>query len=93
MKNWKQDTGSLDLEEILKEFGGGVTEKSDPAPLETPEMPELIDEIQEEPAAPVQAAEEKPAEEAAAKEVPAEEAPAEEAPAEETPAQKEAPAA
>ena len=76
MKNWKQDTGSLDLEEILKEFGGGVTEKSDPAPLETPEMPELIDKIQEEPAAPVQAAEEKPAEEAPAEEAVAEEAPA-----------------
>lgn len=35
MNDWKQDTGSLDLEEILKEFGNG-----EPAEAEVSEIPE-----------------------------------------------------
>ena len=50
MNDWKQDTGSLDLEEILKEFGNG-----EPAEAEVSEIPEPAAEEPTEAAAEVSA--------------------------------------
>ena len=65
MSNWKQDTGSLDLEEILKEFGAGEPEVEADIPAE-----ETVTEV---PAA-EEAVEEVPAVEETMEEVPVEEA-------------------
>jgi len=40
MKDWKQDTGSLDLEEILREFG--AAEEAEMLETELPEAPETV---------------------------------------------------
>jgi len=65
MNNWKQDTGSLDLEAILKEFGGG---ESDPLPelseSADAEFPEAPVEAMDAPAEAAEAPAEAPAEEA-----------------------------
>jgi len=77
MNNWKQDTGSLDLEEILKEFG--AEEPETPAPEQAADLPAddffAVDFLAEEPVAEEPAAEEPTAEapaEASAVEEPAE---------------------
>ena len=80
MSNWKQDTGSLDLEEILKEFGAGEPEVE---PEVLAEESDVEVPAVEEPVAEVPAAEE-PVVETPTVEVPEAEAPAGESASEES---------
>ena len=80
MSNWKQDTGSLDLEEILKEFGAGEPEVE---PEVLAEESDVEVPAVEEPVAEVPAAEE-PVVETPTAEVPEAEAPAGESASEES---------